>query len=75
MFGLYRDGTELRAVYCSKTDVARDACLSLQSQCDYPILLGNDPLYGGNTHVLFSRLLTDRVSRVSRSWGRIYVSI
>ncbi|KAF8513772.1 IgA peptidase M64-domain-containing protein [Gautieria morchelliformis] len=46
-YGLYRDGTELRAVYCSKRDVARDACLSLHSQCDYPILLGNDPLYGG----------------------------
>ncbi|KAF8583338.1 hypothetical protein K439DRAFT_1653512 [Ramaria rubella] len=51
VFGLYRDGTELRAVYCSKRDVAQKACLSLNkrqfTQCDYPILLGNDPLYGG----------------------------
>ncbi|KAI8986267.1 IgA peptidase M64-domain-containing protein [Trametes punicea] len=46
-FGLYRDGTELRAVYYSKPEVARAACFSLGSQCDYPILMGNDPLYGG----------------------------
>ncbi|KAG8965554.1 hypothetical protein FRC00_000030 [Tulasnella sp. 408] len=46
-FGLYRDGTELRAVYCSKLEVARAAALSLGTQCDYPILLGNDPMYGG----------------------------
>ncbi|GJE91909.1 IgA peptidase M64-domain-containing protein [Phanerochaete sordida] len=46
-FGLYRDGTELRGVYYSKPKVARAACLSLGDACDYPILLGNDPLYGG----------------------------
>ncbi|KAI0655583.1 IgA peptidase M64-domain-containing protein [Cubamyces menziesii] len=46
-FGLYRDGTELRAVYYSKPEVARAACFSLGDQCDYPILMGNDPLYGG----------------------------
>ncbi|KAI0642983.1 IgA peptidase M64-domain-containing protein [Trametes meyenii] len=46
-FGLYRDGTELRGVYYSKPEVARAACFSLGSQCDYPILMGNDPLYGG----------------------------
>ncbi|KZT34453.1 hypothetical protein SISSUDRAFT_1115124 [Sistotremastrum suecicum HHB10207 ss-3] len=46
-FGLYRDGTELRAVYCSKKKLARAACRSLGDACDYPILLGNDPLYGG----------------------------
>ncbi|KAI0671117.1 IgA peptidase M64-domain-containing protein [Trametes maxima] len=46
-FGLYRDGTELRGVYYSKPEIARAACYSLGSQCDYPILMGNDPLYGG----------------------------
>ncbi|KAF9453158.1 hypothetical protein P691DRAFT_802037 [Macrolepiota fuliginosa MF-IS2] len=46
-FGLYRDGTELRAVYYDKPEVAHAACDSMQDQCDYPILLGNDPLYGG----------------------------
>ncbi|KAJ7109074.1 IgA peptidase M64-domain-containing protein [Mycena crocata] len=46
-FGLYRDGTELRGVYYSKPKVAGAACASLGDQCDYPILLGNDPLYGG----------------------------
>ncbi|KAI0927498.1 hypothetical protein AcV5_008025 [Taiwanofungus camphoratus] len=46
-FGLYRDGTELRGVYYSKPEVARAACYSLGDKCDYPILMGNDPLYGG----------------------------
>ncbi|KAJ7863462.1 IgA peptidase M64-domain-containing protein [Mycena olivaceomarginata] len=46
-FGLYRDGTELRGVYYAKPRVAGAACSSLGDQCDYPILLGNDPLYGG----------------------------
>ena len=40
MFGLYRDGTELRGVYYSKPEVARTACFSLGDQCDYPILMG-----------------------------------
>ncbi|EGN91707.1 hypothetical protein SERLA73DRAFT_128061 [Serpula lacrymans var. lacrymans S7.3] len=46
-FGLYRDGTELRGLYSSKPDTALAACESLQDKCDYAILLGNDPLYGG----------------------------
>ncbi|KAF7357461.1 hypothetical protein MSAN_01342200 [Mycena sanguinolenta] len=46
-FGLYRDGTELRGVYYAHPKVAGAACASLGDQCDYPILLGNDPLYGG----------------------------
>ncbi|KAJ7163028.1 IgA peptidase M64-domain-containing protein [Mycena filopes] len=46
-FGLYRDGTELRGVYYAHPKVAAAACNSLGDQCDYPILLGNDPLYGG----------------------------
>lgn len=47
VYGLYRQGTQLRGVYYSKPEVARAACASLGSQCDYPILLANDPLYGG----------------------------
>ncbi|KAJ6615829.1 IgA peptidase M64-domain-containing protein [Mycena sp. CBHHK59/15] len=47
VFGLYRPGTELRAVLYAKPEVARAACSSLGDRCDYPILLGNDPLYGG----------------------------
>ncbi|ESK95680.1 hypothetical protein Moror_12547 [Moniliophthora roreri MCA 2997] len=46
-FGLYRDGTELRGVYTAYPEVADAACESLYEQCDFPILLGNDPLYGG----------------------------
>ncbi|PVF99488.1 hypothetical protein CPB86DRAFT_756598 [Serendipita vermifera] len=46
-FGLYRVGTELRAIYCGKQPVARAACASLGTGCDYPILLANSPFYGG----------------------------
>ena len=46
MYGLYRPGTELRGVYYDKPEVASAACESTDA-CDYPILLGNDPLYGG----------------------------
>ncbi|CAI6334414.1 unnamed protein product [Periconia digitata] len=46
VYGLYRDGTELRGVYYDKPEVARAACDSTDA-CDYPILLGNDPFYGG----------------------------
>ncbi|KAI1755979.1 IgA peptidase M64-domain-containing protein [Xylaria castorea] len=46
VYGLYRDGTELRGVYYDKPEVAHAACQSTEA-CDYPILLGNDPLYGG----------------------------
>jgi hypothetical protein len=45
-FGLYRDGTELRGIYCSKTSTARSAC-SATGTCDFPTLIGNDPYYGG----------------------------
>ncbi|KIL67724.1 hypothetical protein M378DRAFT_185341 [Amanita muscaria Koide BX008] len=47
VFGLYRDGTELRGVYYSKPEIASAFCSDLGDQCDYPILLGNDPYYGG----------------------------
>ncbi|KAI6086036.1 IgA peptidase M64-domain-containing protein [Hypoxylon rubiginosum] len=46
VYGLYRDGTELRGLYYDKPQVARAACQSTDT-CDYPILLGNDPFYGG----------------------------
>ncbi|KAK0464786.1 IgA peptidase M64-domain-containing protein [Desarmillaria tabescens] len=46
-YGLYRPGTELRGVYYAKPEVAGAACSSMGDQCDFPILLGNDPLYGG----------------------------
>eukprot|EP00736_Rhodelphis_marinus_P014475 Rmarinus@m.7591 len=47
-FGLYRDGTELRGIYCSKPMAARSACRSTGSNaCDFPSLIGNDEYYGG----------------------------
>lgn len=41
-FGLYRDGTELRGLYASNSDVALAACAFLGDKCDYAILLGWD---------------------------------
>ncbi|CAG7852682.1 SubName: Full=Uncharacterized protein {ECO:0000313/EMBL:KIM28354.1} [Serendipita indica DSM 11827] len=46
-FGLYRVGTELRAIYCAKKPVARAACASLGPGCNFPILLANSEFYGG----------------------------
>eukprot|EP00002_Diphylleia_rotans_P009547 TRINITY_DN19944_c0_g1_i1.p1 TRINITY_DN19944_c0_g1~~TRINITY_DN19944_c0_g1_i1.p1 ORF type:complete len:640 (-),score=131.98 TRINITY_DN19944_c0_g1_i1:41-1960(-) len=47
-FGLFRQGTELRGIYCSKPNAARSACTSTGPfACDYPTLIGNDPYYGG----------------------------
>ncbi|KAJ3323552.1 hypothetical protein HDV06_001576 [Boothiomyces sp. JEL0866] len=47
-FGLYRDGTELRGIYCSKQQRARQVCKATgKYACDYPTLIGNDPYYGG----------------------------
>ncbi|CCA71389.1 hypothetical protein PIIN_11860 [Serendipita indica DSM 11827] len=34
-FGLYRVGTELRAIYCAKKPVARAACASLGPGCEF----------------------------------------
>ncbi|WVQ73160.1 hypothetical protein IAR50_002724 [Cryptococcus sp. DSM 104548] len=53
-FGLYRPGAELRAVFVEQPRRARAACRGYRDKrgkedggCDQPILLGNDPLYGG----------------------------
>ena len=54
-FGLYRPAGELRAVFAHHEERARGACrywrekgrAGGQGGCDQPILLGNDPLYGG----------------------------
>ncbi|RSH89281.1 hypothetical protein EHS25_002393 [Saitozyma podzolica] len=51
-FGLYRPGPELRGVYVRHHKRARAACRYWREEvkeggCDQPILLGNDPLYGG----------------------------
>jgi hypothetical protein len=45
-FGLYRPGRELRAVYVGHAGRAKAACAQFE-ECDQPVLLGNDGLYGG----------------------------
>jgi hypothetical protein len=51
-FGLYRPGEELRAVFYAYPERVTAACKALNGDgfaggCDEPILLGNDPFYGG----------------------------
>jgi len=45
-YRLYRLGNTLRAIYAQNTSAARNSC-SKAPGCDYPILVANDPYYGG----------------------------
>ncbi|OGR02223.1 MAG: hypothetical protein A2284_08915 [Deltaproteobacteria bacterium RIFOXYA12_FULL_61_11] len=45
-FRLYRDSTARQAIYLGNTSMANKV-LALAPQCDYPIVVANDPLYGG----------------------------
>jgi hypothetical protein len=50
VFGLYRDGTELRGIYPTNKDNARKACRATGPYaCDYPVIIGNDDYYGSYT--------------------------
>lgn len=43
-FRLYRDGTELRGIYCADPLAAKRACRAVgKYACDFPSLIGNDP--------------------------------
>lgn len=43
-FRLYRDGTELRGIYCADPRAAKQACHAVgKYTCDFPSLIGNDP--------------------------------
>ena len=51
-FGLYRMGPELRGVMYKHGQRVKSACEywrenATDGGCDQPIILGNDPLYGG----------------------------
>ncbi|MEZ4749571.1 MAG: M64 family metallopeptidase [Bdellovibrionota bacterium] len=45
-YGLYRQGNTLRAIFATNTSAARRSCAQAPD-CDYPILMANDPYYGG----------------------------
>lgn len=45
-YGLYREGDTLRAIMMSKPQAASDSCRQAPG-CDYAIIVGNDPYYGG----------------------------
>lgn len=45
-YQLYREGETLRAIYPGDTDAARASCAAAPG-CDYPVIIANDPNYGG----------------------------
>lgn len=45
-FGLYRVGETLRVIQVANRTAAHAACQAAP-ECDFPILIGNDPYYGG----------------------------
>ena len=45
-YGLYREGETLRAIFPSKQSAIRESCRQAPG-CDYPVVIANDPYYGG----------------------------
>jgi len=45
-YGLYREGDTLRAIFPTKTSALRASC-RVAPGCDYPVVIANDPHYGG----------------------------
>jgi len=45
-YGLYREGDTLRAIFPGDPGALRDSC-EQAPDCDYPIVIANDPWYGG----------------------------
>jgi len=45
-YKLYREGDTLRAIFPGDSSAAHDSC-SQAPDCDYPIVVANDPFYGG----------------------------
>lgn len=45
-YGLYRDGNTLRAIYPTNARALRQSCAQAPG-CDYPVVIANDPNYGG----------------------------
>ncbi|MCX6124022.1 MAG: M64 family metallo-endopeptidase, partial [Proteobacteria bacterium] len=45
-YGLYREGETLRAIFPSKQSAIRSSCGKAPG-CDYPVVIANDPYYGG----------------------------
>ncbi len=45
-YGLYREGDTLRAIFPGDPSALRDSC-NQAPDCDYPVVIANDSLYGG----------------------------
>jgi hypothetical protein len=45
-YGLYRDGETLRAIFPGNPSAIRESCNQAPA-CDYPVVIANDPYYGG----------------------------
>ncbi|KAJ3281536.1 hypothetical protein HK104_011407, partial [Borealophlyctis nickersoniae] len=77
-FGLYRDGSELRGIYTSKPDAARDACTKLGPYgCDFPSLIANDEFYGGlgGEFVIATRSETSGTIVLRHEMGHSFIDV
>ncbi|KAI9141648.1 IgA peptidase M64-domain-containing protein [Paraphysoderma sedebokerense] len=77
-FGLYREGTELRGVYCSKPNVARSLCRGMGvGGCDFPTIIGNDEYYGGlgGEFVISTRSETSGVIVIRHEKGHNFIPV
>lgn len=45
-YGLYREGDTLRAIFPGNKSAIRSSC-KVAPACDYPVVIANDPYYGG----------------------------
>ncbi|KAI9362932.1 IgA peptidase M64-domain-containing protein [Zopfochytrium polystomum] len=77
-FGLYRDGTELRGISCSKPFTARLTCTKTGAYAyDFPSLIGNDDFYGGlgGEFTISTRSPTSGTVVLRHEMGHNFVSV
>jgi hypothetical protein len=78
MFGLYRDGTELRGIYPSNERMLRKVCkLTGRFACDFPSVIANDEYYGGlgGEFVISTRSMTSGVVVLRHEMGHNFIQV
>lgn len=77
-YRLYRDGTELRGVYCGSPNNARSDCTATGAfACDFPSLIGRDEYYGGlgGEFTISTRSLTSGTKVLRHEMGHNFASV
>eukprot|EP00035_Acanthoeca_spectabilis_P006985 m.131283 g.131283 ORF g.131283 m.131283 type:complete len:618 (-) comp13748_c0_seq7:285-2138(-) len=78
VFKLYRDGTQLRGIYCGDTRAAREACALVgEDGCDFPSMIGNDDYYGGlgGEFVIGTRSFTTGTVVLRHEMGHNFINV